>query len=81
MLGSNQGPLDPVSDDLTLGDSAPSLCLNAILRLYSKNGVCRGIPIFLIFAPKHRLWVYVFVMTEIDDIKESNSIEMNLFRC
>ena len=25
--------------------------------LYSKTGVCRGIPIFLIFAPKHRLWV------------------------
>ena len=22
--------------------------------LYSKTGVCRGIPIFLIFAPKHR---------------------------
>ena len=27
--------------------------------LYSKIGVCRGIPIFLIFAPKHRLWVLV----------------------
>ena len=27
--------------------------------LYSKTGVCRGIPIFLIFAPKHRLWVRV----------------------
>ena len=25
--------------------------------LYSKAGVCRGIPSFLIFAPKHRLWV------------------------
>ena len=25
--------------------------------LYSKTGVCRGIPIFLIFAPKHRLRV------------------------
>ena len=24
-----------------------------------KNGVCRGIPIFLIFAPKHRMWVLV----------------------
>ena len=23
----------------------------------SKTGVCRSIPIFLIFAPKHRLWV------------------------
>ena len=29
--------------------------------LYSKTGVCRGIPIFLIFAPKHRLWVLVRV--------------------
>ena len=27
--------------------------------LYSKGGVYRGIPIFLIFAPKHRLWVLV----------------------
>ena len=27
--------------------------------LYTKTGVCRGIPIFLIFAPKHRLWVLV----------------------
>ena len=27
--------------------------------LYSKNGVNRGIPIFLIFDPKHRLWVLV----------------------
>ena len=27
--------------------------------LYSKTGVCRDIPIFVIFAPKHRLWVLV----------------------
>ena len=27
--------------------------------LCSKYGVCRGIPFFLIFAPKHRLWVLV----------------------
>ena len=27
--------------------------------LYSKTGVYRGIPIFLIFAPKHRLCVLV----------------------
>ena len=27
--------------------------------LYRKNGVCRGIPIFLIFTLKHRLWVLV----------------------
>ena len=24
-----------------------------------QNGGCRGLPIFLIFAPKHRLWVLV----------------------
>ena len=29
--------------------------------LYSKTGVCMGIPVFLIFAPKHRLWVLVRV--------------------
>ena len=28
-------------------------------HLYSKTGVRRGIPIFLNFAPKHRLWVLV----------------------
>ena len=27
--------------------------------LYSKTWVCRGMPIFLIFAPKYRLWVLV----------------------
>ena len=27
--------------------------------LYSKTGVYRGILFFLIFAPKHRLWVLV----------------------
>ena len=27
--------------------------------LYSKTGVWRGIHIFLIFAPKHRLWILV----------------------
>ena len=26
---------------------------------YSKTGVCRCLPICLIFAPKHRLWVVV----------------------
>ena len=25
--------------------------------IYRKTGVYRGIPIFLIFVPKHRLWV------------------------
>ena len=31
--------------------------------LYSKTGVCRGIPICLNFAPKHRLWVLVITVT------------------
>ena len=26
---------------------------------FSNTGVCRGIPIFLIFTKKHRLWVLV----------------------
>ena len=29
--------------------------------LYSKTGICRGIPIFLIFAQKYRLWVLVII--------------------
>ena len=28
-------------------------------HFYILTGVCRGIPIFLIFALKHRLWVLV----------------------
>ena len=28
-------------------------------NVYRETGVCRGIPIFLIFVPKHRLWVIV----------------------
>ena len=32
--------------------------------LYSKTGVYRGIPIFLVFAPKHRLWVLVRTASE-----------------
>ena len=29
------------------------------IYMYSKTGVCRGIPIFLTFALKHRLWALV----------------------
>ena len=29
------------------------------ITFFSKTGVCRGIPIFLIFAPKHRWWVLI----------------------
>ena len=31
--------------------------------LYSKTVVCRGIPIFLTFAPKHTLWIVVRTCT------------------
>ena len=31
--------------------------------LYSKTGVCRGLPVFLIFAPEHRLWILVRTAT------------------
>ena len=30
-----------------------------LLYMYSKTGVCMGIPNFLIFDPKHKLWVLV----------------------
>ena len=30
-----------------------------ISLLYSKTGVCRGIPTFLVFDPKHRLWILI----------------------
>ena len=39
--------------------------------LYSKTRVYRGIHIFLIFAPKHRLWVHVRTAS-------SNVLSMNI---
>ena len=39
----------------TSGEHVP--VINSTPLLYSKNWVCRGIPIFLNFAPKHSLWV------------------------
>ena len=41
--------------------------------LYSKTGLCRGKPIFLIFAPKHRLWVPVRIR------KISKKIPLKIF--
>ena len=40
----------------TTGVTAIALCTSCSR---AKNGVCRGIPIFLIFDPKHKLWVHV----------------------
>ena len=31
--------------------------VNPVYPVYRKTGVCRGIPNFLIFDPKHTLWV------------------------
>ena len=44
----------------TTGVTAIALCTSCSR---AKNGVCKGISIFLIFAPKHRLWVLVRVLT------------------
>ena len=46
--------------------------------LYSKTGVCRGIPIFLIFAPKHRLWVpTIYVLSK--NKKNINNFLLKIF--
>ena len=46
--------LIPHQENMSVYSLPPQIAL-----LYSETGVCRGIPIFLIFAPKHRLWVLV----------------------
>ena len=43
----------------TSGKHVPAMYTPLNPILYSKTGVSRGIPIFLIFALKHRLWVLV----------------------
>ena len=45
--------------------------------LYRKIGVCRGIPIFLIFAPKHRLWVLVRTATIYILSKNKKNVKKN----
>ena len=42
------------TDEITLGKHVMYTTFNPTF-IYSKTGVCRGIPFFLIFAPKHRL--------------------------
>ena len=39
-------------------------CCVISLAQYSKTGVCRGIPIFLIFAPKHRRVPTIYVLSK-----------------
>ena len=47
-------------DKLLHQDNMSVTCIPpAIPLLYSKIGVCGGIPNFLIFTPKHSLWVLV----------------------
>ena len=48
--------------------------------LYSKSRVCRGIPIFLIFAPKHTLWVLTRVPTIYALSKNKKSIKIFLLK-
>ena len=45
-------------DPLTNGHQE-YMAVKCITPLYVVNGVDRGIPILLIFDPKHRLWVCV----------------------
>ena len=45
--------------------------------LYCKTGVCRGIPIFLIFAPKYRLWVLVRTASLFCQSKNKKNIKKN----
>ena len=48
------------------------------LRLYSKTGVCGGIPIFLIFAPKHRLWALVRSASRVPTINVLSKNKKNI---
>ena len=50
--------------------------------LYSKTGVYRGILFFLIFAPKHRLWVLVRTINVLSKNKKNIKnfhLKMNIF--
>ena len=54
--------------------------------LYNKTGECRGIAIFLIFAPKHRLWVLVRTASAVPTIyvlskykKNSKNLLLKIF--
>ena len=45
--------------------------------LYSKKGVFRGIAIFLIFDPKHRLWVLIRTASN-DTVPTINILNTNI---
>ena len=52
--------------------------------LHSKTGVCRSIPIFLIFGAKHRLFVFAtpvenILFTLLCTLHQPNSIDQCLF--
>ena len=48
--------------------------------LYSKTGVCRGKPIFLIFAPKHRLCVpTIYVLSKNKKNIFKNPMKFSIF--
>ena len=44
--------------------------------LYSKNGICRGIPIFLIFEPKHMENIQCFSAENFQILQQKNSLDI-----
>ena len=48
-------------------------------HLYSKSGVYRGTPIFLIFDPKYRLWVLVRTTPTINVLSKNNNYDIKIF--
>ena len=44
--------------------------------LYSKTGVCRGIPGFIIFGAKHTLWVLVFFLVKFSIFTGENNLHI-----
>ena len=60
------------SHDFVHHDNMPVKCIPPYTPpLCNKTGVCRGLPMFLIFVPKHRLWVRtIYVLS-----KDKNNIK------
>ena len=54
------GAFDLYFTFLVILPDAGAISTSAEFLYIEKTGVCRGIPIFLIFDPKHRLWVLVY---------------------
>ena len=50
-----------------------------VYLLYSKTGVYMGIPVFLSFAPKHRLWVLLTACNYKSYVKREMRISIKYF--